>query len=77
MGYQNPLSEQQCDYGLYLLEDILRKSGYDLTSWPTMACPRRNWAEVRINPILLQYLNYDQEQQCTYFHQHVRQLNHK
>ena len=60
MNYPNPTEEQVYDYGLYLLNEILIKSGKSLSDFnlPLSVLP---WAAVANNAMLQQELDYDFE----------------
>ena len=40
----DPTEEQVFDYGLYLIDDILRGNNKSLRDWPTMPLPQNDWA---------------------------------
>lgn len=57
--------EVASDYGLYLLDKLLRDANHDLSEWPQMPQPTRNWtgmAENR-NPWLAEARAFSQDQQ--------------
>ncbi|EPT05483.1 hypothetical protein FOMPIDRAFT_1111278, partial [Fomitopsis schrenkii] len=59
MHYDNPSSELQWDYGLYLIDRILMANGKRLTNFPPMPLPQQPWEDVADNPLLQEQLNYD------------------
>ena len=61
MGIQNPPPEDVYDYGLFLLDKILGDLGHALTAFPSMPQPRHNWADLTLNPLILEQVNYNPE----------------
>ncbi|OBZ78054.1 hypothetical protein A0H81_02325 [Grifola frondosa] len=59
MNHPDPTEEQIWDYGLYLLNEILLKSGKNLSHFPPMPMPQLPWAAIVDNPLLQQELAYD------------------
>ncbi|XP_026381909.1 uncharacterized protein LOC113276510 [Papaver somniferum] len=45
-GIQNPTDEQILDYGLYLLDKLLREGGKKLKKYPSMPLPKGNWGKL-------------------------------
>ena len=56
---ENPSPEHHFDYGLYLLEKILSKSGKHLCDFPSMPAVRHDWGIVGGNTLLREQLDYD------------------
>ena len=57
MGYLNPSLDDVYDYGLFLLESILQRSGSSLTNFESMPKPQRlNWAENTANRLICEQL---------------------
>jgi hypothetical protein len=54
-----PTSEDIYDYGLYLLEKILFKSGKSLADFPSMPHATKSWGLIADNPLLQEQLDYD------------------
>lgn len=75
MGTQNPTPFDIQDYGLFLLDEILRESGYKLKDWPAMPLYIRDWVQLRDNPFIAEHLIYDQHEQQNLFRQRIVLLN--
>lgn len=75
MGVQNRTPSDVGDYGLFLLNEILCESGYNLKDWPGMPFPTRDWGQLRDNPMIADQLSYDQHQQQALFHERIGLLN--
>ncbi|KAH6885518.1 PIF1-like helicase-domain-containing protein [Coprinopsis sp. MPI-PUGE-AT-0042] len=73
-GLLNPAEEQIYDYGLFLLEQILRNEGRSLSDWPSMPRPAHNWASEHENPLLAEQL-YDLDEQYRLLQDRLPQLN--
>ena len=56
---ENATVEHHFDYGLYLLEKILNKSGKNLSDFPSMPTVRHDWGIVGGNALLREELDYD------------------
>lgn len=54
-----PTDAQTYDYGLYLLENILKKSGRRLEDFPPMPTVQDNWEAMDGNYLLAEQRNYD------------------
>ncbi|KAJ3967562.1 hypothetical protein EV361DRAFT_807044, partial [Lentinula raphanica] len=59
MGHSNPSLEDVHDYGLYLLDVLLRESGHFLEDFPNMPLPTQNWATQADNTFIAEQLNYE------------------
>ncbi|TFK57826.1 hypothetical protein BDN72DRAFT_782819, partial [Pluteus cervinus] len=59
-GHRNVSEEDVFDYGLHLLDDILRKGGHSLAEYP-MPQPTRDWERQMGNPLIVEQLDYDRE----------------
>jgi hypothetical protein len=51
--------EQICDYGLYLLDQILQRSGHSLREWQSMPQWNGNWTNQAGNPLIAEQLAYN------------------
>jgi len=58
------------DYGLHLLQNILKKSGKLLENYPDMPTPQQQWEALDGNYLLQEQLDYNPEE----MHQRVNQL---
>jgi hypothetical protein len=56
---QNPTEEEIYDYGLYLLDKILMRSGKCLNDFVGMPTPQHDWDAAADNLILAEQLDYD------------------
>ena len=72
----DPTEEQVCDYGLYLINDILSRNGKNLSNFPPMPLPERNWDVIQGNPLIFEELNYDRDQLQDFVAAGVTTLNH-
>ena len=61
MGIHNPPADDIYDYGLFLLDGILRDSGHSLAEWPSMPKPRQNWNVLTVNALIAEQLNYNRD----------------
>jgi hypothetical protein len=55
----HPSQEEVYDYGLYLLNKILARSGKSLQDFTGMPIPQRDWDATANNPLLAEQLNFD------------------
>ena len=55
--------ERICDYGLYDLNKILKKSGKSLADFPPMPLPVEDWEAEAENSLLAEQLNYNAEEE--------------
>jgi len=75
MGISNPTEIQICDYGLYVLNQMLMESGYSLDLWASMPQSVENWDQRSQNPLIAEQLDYDPETEQQYAIEHVVMLN--
>ena len=61
MGIQQPPPERIYNYGLFLLDKILKESGQSLAEWPSMPRIQENWEMITMNLLILEQLSYDRE----------------
>jgi len=69
-GRLNPSDDDVFDYGLHLLQNILKKSGKLLQNYPDMPIPQQQWDQLDGNYLLQEQLDYDPEE----MHQRVNLL---
>jgi len=62
-GFPNPSPHQIYDYGLYLLEQILRGSGKELSNFPPMPQPVEDWDQMNQNHLIAEQLAYNIQEQ--------------
>src|SRR5271156_695035 len=70
-------TEMVYDYGLHLVEKILRASGKNLKDFPPMPEPHRQWEDVYNNYLLWEQLNYDREELAARVTQQYQQFNNE
>jgi hypothetical protein len=75
VGFENPTEEQIYDYGLFLLDNLLHESGRSLKEWPTMPQPQHRWQDHFANPLIVEQLNYNPEDEQAKFDERFRSLN--
>lgn len=63
------------DYGLYLLNNVLKELGHLLNDWPSMPQPQRNWDRYRVNRLISEQLNYNRNEQNEYWRNNLPLLN--
>lgn len=61
MGRQNPTDDVVYDFGLHLLNKILRQSGRSLAEFPPMPTPQEDWDAQAENHQIAQQLDFDRE----------------
>jgi len=75
---ENEITETQIyDYGLYLLDDLLREQGRSLEEWPLMPRPEQRWdqLEQRANSLIAEQLAYSPELEKQRLNECLPQLN--
>lgn len=67
--------DDEYDFGLHLLDQILIKSGSSLSDFPSMPRPHRNWNQHAENSFIAEQMSYDlsREQECAL--EHIQALN--
>ncbi|KAF9039734.1 PIF1-like helicase-domain-containing protein, partial [Panaeolus papilionaceus] len=75
LGRPNTSEREIQDYGLYLLDQVLKESGYGLANWPSMPRPQLDWENLRVNPLIAEQLNYDPHIQHQLLQERLPQLN--
>jgi hypothetical protein len=63
------------DYGLYLIDNILRESGHTLSDWPSMPNIRHQWEQSSVNEMIAEQLNFNHNTEHTYWECHHQLLN--
>ena len=63
------------DYGLYLIDKILKFRGTSLYHYPPMPLPQENLDEQFGNHLILEQQNYDHEEQAHLAEQRIPTLN--
>ncbi|KAJ7728603.1 PIF1-like helicase-domain-containing protein, partial [Mycena maculata] len=61
MGRNNPTEEDTYDYGLFLLDKLLKESNRSLKDWPMMPQPQQDWDAEVINALIAEQLDYDRD----------------
>ncbi|KAJ7648419.1 hypothetical protein B0H17DRAFT_959047 [Mycena rosella] len=62
MGRQ-PTDDDVYDYGLFLLDKLLKESGRSLKDWPAMPLSQRDWDAEIVNPFIAEQLDYNQAEE--------------
>jgi PIF1-like helicase len=75
LGRMNVSQNDIFDFGLHLIDNILRDSGHSLSDFPSMPQPHLNWSYTLDNRLISQQLNYDPETEQTTAHQLISSLN--
>jgi PIF1-like helicase/Helitron helicase-like domain at N-terminus len=71
----DPTEEQVFDYGLYLIDCLLRNSNKSLQDWPAMPLPQHNWAVLAGNRLIAEQHDYDNDQETGLANQLIPTLN--
>jgi hypothetical protein len=72
---RDPTEEQVFDYGLYLIDHILRGSNKSLHDWPTMPLPQNDWAAAVGNRLVAEQRSYNIDDQAQLAAQRIPTLN--
>ena len=70
----NPTIDHIHDYGLFLLNRILGKSGYTLKQFSKMPISVENWAHVNCNYLIFEQLLYNVDCELLSFHEHIENI---
>jgi hypothetical protein len=70
-------TEMTYDYGLHLVDKILKASGKSLKDFPPMPEPHRQWEDVCNNYLLWEQLNYDRQELAARVAQQYQQFNNE
>ena len=73
-GIQEPTDHQVYDYGLYLMENIMKLSGKSLRSYE-MPMPQENWDQQLGNHLILEQKDYDAAEQHMLAEDRIPNLN--
>ncbi|KAJ8481437.1 hypothetical protein ONZ45_g15318 [Pleurotus djamor] len=75
-GRVDPSDDDVFDYGLYLLDGILRETGKSLRNdFPSMPTWVQNWANIADNPLIAEQLNYDKDEERQMANANIQLLN--
>jgi hypothetical protein len=72
---RNPVEDDIYDYGLFLLDKLLKESGRALKDWPTMPLPQRDWDAEALNPLIAEQLDYNRDTERELADQQIALLN--
>jgi hypothetical protein len=72
-----PSIDEVLDYGLYLIDNLLRESGHSLQEFPPLPTPQRNWGAEIGNPLITEQLAFDPEDQQRLAQEHIAMLNNE
>ena len=75
LGITNASNDDVYDYGLYILDDILKESGHSLSDWPSMPQLQHHWEHHTVNKIIAEQLNYDCNSQRAFWESHYQLMN--
>ena len=75
MGHNNPTDDDIHDYGLFLINKLLKESGYTLADFHPMPLPSNNWDLVVHNPLIAEQLSYDRNVKSALAATHISELN--
>ena len=76
LGIQNPEEEQVYDYGLYLIDEALRKSSAKgLEQFPTMPQPQENWRQRIGHRLIAAQRVYDVEEMRRLANEEIQHMN--
>ncbi|TRM55296.1 PIF1-like helicase-domain-containing protein, partial [Schizophyllum amplum] len=59
MGFTTATFDDACDYGLHLLDGLLKQSGRSLGDFESMPQPSHDWAHVTTNTLIAEQLDYN------------------
>jgi hypothetical protein len=74
-GIQDPTDHQVYDYGLYLIDQLLKLKGSTLADFHPMPLPQENWAEKFGNHLIMKQKGYDPVEQGELAQDHILLLN--
>lgn len=72
---REPTDEDVYDFGLFLLDKILKESGRSLKDWPVMPLPVKDWDAAVENPLIAEQLNYDRDAERARAEDQIPKLN--
>lgn len=73
--YTDSTDDDVYDYGLFLINEILEKSGYTLGNFAPMPLPQNDWNFSMQDPLISEQLNYNHEAERLTAIDHIAQLN--
>ncbi|KAI0311385.1 hypothetical protein OF83DRAFT_1068931, partial [Amylostereum chailletii] len=75
LGLNQPSDDDIYDYGLFLLDRILRDSGKSLDHYPSMPRPEHDWSQHEENLLISEQLDYDHEHERAQANSRSSRLN--
>ncbi|CAG8767077.1 3555_t:CDS:2, partial [Gigaspora rosea] len=72
-----PTEDQIYDFGLFLIDKILKNSNYSLTMCPPMSLWERNWGLYSGNRIIAEHLAWNREEFHVLVENYISHLNSK
>ena len=76
MGITDPAEDKVYDFGLFLLNKVLRESGHSLDDWPSMPKPQNEWNGLVTNSLIVEQLSYGRNLLCADLDSRLPRLNH-
>lgn len=76
-GRVDPSDEDVFDYGLYLLDRVLRQSGHLLSEFSMMPQWHQDWEHIVDNPLIAEQLNYNRDDELAQANTWIQQLNNE
>ncbi|CAG8733100.1 19819_t:CDS:2, partial [Gigaspora rosea] len=70
-----PTEDQIYDFGLFLIDEILKDSNYSLAMCPPMPLWERNWGLYSGNRLIAKQLAWNRENFCILIENYIPQLN--
>jgi hypothetical protein len=78
LGVEQPSADDVYDYGLYLIDTILKQSRYSLSdNFPSMPTPQEDWDRRTGNHFIAEQLDYDRERELASAAERVAMMNAK
>jgi hypothetical protein len=74
-GFIQPSIDLACDYGLFLLDGVLRDMGSGLRYFPSMPRAENEWNTIQDNPYISAHLAFDPIRERTAADDHAHKLN--
>src|ERR1700690_887596 len=74
-GIPEPTDDQIYDYGLYLMEGLLKAQGSSLEKFPPMPVSQMAWAELLGNHLIMEQRDYDHAEQQQIANLRIPRLN--
>lgn len=76
MRIHDPSPETIYDYGLFLLNKILQKTGHSLNEFPSMPKIVGDWRSISTNPLIMEQMDYAPDELQAILAQNLPSLNH-